>query len=221
MNSPVLESDDVSRPVTRDWVRLVFLSAGALIIFRGIDTNLYRLLAPHNEALAALADLRLTSILAIGAVALMTRPRVGWHLALPDRRLMPWTALWLAGAFAAVHFAGIGKVTLLRWQDTVTFLTTGLVAEELLCRGLVFDAASRIWGVRNSSRPSGAVLWSAAVFALMHHQHHGFRFDVPAWLQVAWTFPFGVLLGWMTERTRSFIPAIAIHFLNNLLVTVA
>ena len=47
------------------------------------------------------------------------------------------------------------------------------------------------------------MLFSAAIFALMHLQYHAFRLDAASLSQVAWTFPFGILLGWIVERTGS------------------
>lgn len=199
------------------WVRLLAVSAATLVVFR-IDSLLYRLLAPWSSALAMLADLRLSSLVLIGLGWAAFKPRLGWQMRPLDRGLVKWTGIWLAGAFVGTHLLGMGQVHLTRWQDEVAFLITGLLAEELLCRGLVLDAATRLWPWGGSRGPSVAAFWSAVIFALMHHQHHAFRFSPAAWFQVAWTFPLGLLLAWLTERTRSLLPAIGVHFLNNLIV---
>lgn len=70
--------------------------------------------------------------------------------------------------------------------------------EELLFRGLVLSAM----------RPAGdgvAVFGSALIFALMHNSLS----------QLPFTFVLGLLLGYITVRTQSILPAMLIHFLNN------
>ena len=117
----------------------------------------------------------------------------------------------------SVHSFGFGRVPLARWQDVFAFTFTGPLAEELLIRGLVLTAAARIWPP-SDLRPSRAVFFAATTFSLMHLQYHSFRFDSASCAQLAWTFPFGVLTGWMAERTGSLWPSFALHLLNNALV---
>jgi membrane protease YdiL (CAAX protease family) len=198
--------------------KLAALTALALVVFRAVDTGLYRLFAP--SPLAMLADLRVTSACLLLALVLVGSARR--VLALPRRpgsRIWPFIAGWLGGMVVSVRFAGIGRVPLPRWQDVVAFNCTGPLAEELLVRGLVLTAATRFWPPAGD-RPSRAVLFSAAIFALMHLQYHAYRFDSASLAQVAWTFPMGILLGWIVERTGSLWPSLALHVLNNVLVQV-
>jgi membrane protease YdiL (CAAX protease family) len=184
-----------------------------------VDTGTYRLLAPHSRSLALAPDLRLTSMFLLVVMVVSTRPGLSLRWVLPPRKVVIVAVCWVAASAWWVHATGIGKIQLDRWQDVVAFLFTGLVAEELLCRGLVLGAALKTFNGRSARWM--AVLWSAGVFALMHHQYHGFRFDSGAWMQVLWTLPFGVVLGLLTERTRSLLPALLVHFVNNVLVFVA
>lgn len=77
--------------------------------------------------------------------------------------------------------------------------------EETLFRGLVYAGFLRRWG------PAGAVLGSAAVFAVFH--------VVPAlW---AYLLPFGLFLGWVRWHHRTIWASVAAHALNNALTMVA
>ena len=72
------------------------------------------------------------------------------------------------------------------------------VTEELLMRGLVLKNLSRV-----SQRL--AILLSAFLFALMHENL----------LQFLFTFPLGILLGYITIRHNSVTPAIIVHIAVN------
>jgi membrane protease YdiL (CAAX protease family) len=73
------------------------------------------------------------------------------------------------------------------------------VAEELVFRGVLTRAlVQRV-------RPIGAVLISAAVFALYH--------VFPP--QMVSTFALGIVLAWITLRSRSIVPSTIVHVLNN------
>jgi len=76
------------------------------------------------------------------------------------------------------------------------------VAEELLFRGFVYPA------LRNHLQVLPALLLSSMAFGLMH-------VNSPLNWQI---LVFGVVLGVLYERTRSVIPCVVCHALNNLLV---
>jgi sodium transport system permease protein len=80
------------------------------------------------------------------------------------------------------------------------------ICEELLFRGAVLD------GLRRDRAPARAVLLQAALFALAHASVH----------RLAPTFLLGVLLGTVTLRARSVLPAMLLHALyNGTLVVIA
>jgi membrane protease YdiL (CAAX protease family) len=200
--------------LTRAWLRLAAATAFALVVFRTVDSGLYRLTRDSLPSLALLADVRIPSLALIAALVLAgdARARLAWPRR--DTRTLPWIAGWLGGMLVSVHFFGVGRIPLPRWQDTVAFNLTGPLAEELLIRGLVLSAAERVM-------PAGrALVFSALVFALMHLQYHAFRIDAASCAQLAWTFPFGILLAWLAQRTGSLWPSLALHWLNNALVRV-
>jgi membrane protease YdiL (CAAX protease family) len=72
-------------------------------------------------------------------------------------------------------------------------------SEELMFRGLIQPQFERRWG------RWPAILSAALLFGLVHGDPR----------HVPFAAALGVLLGWITSRTRSLRPAIALHFINN------
>jgi membrane protease YdiL (CAAX protease family) len=86
--------------------------------------------------------------------------------------------------------------------DIWSFLTVAVAAavlEELIFRGIVFDGLVRNYG------PLAAILVSAFLFGLIHLN---FTQGVGAGI-------LGLYLGWVYWKTKSLIPVIFIHFVNN------
>ena len=110
----------------------------------------------------------------------------------------------LTPAQVGIHL--LGDTTTL---STVIYLVLlGLIApiaEELLFRGFVYAA------LRNHLSAVPAILLSSVAFGLMH-------VNTPGNWQI---LVFGVVLGVLYERTRSVIPCVICHALNNLLVFAA
>jgi len=71
--------------------------------------------------------------------------------------------------------------------------------EEVLCRGIILR------GLLHYYSPWKAILWSAAMFAVMH---------LNPWQAIP-AFLIGTLMGWIYYKTRSLWATIFIHFLNN------
>jgi uncharacterized protein len=87
------------------------------------------------------------------------------------------------------------------------------IGEEILFRGYLFRTLRRIWG----ARPWAAYVVSALIFALAHAAAATeglIALLVPA-------FVMGLLLAWGTERTRSIIPSVIAHSMNNGLALLA
>lgn len=205
--------------VARKHLELVATAVSALVAFRAVDGGLYRILELRAPRLALLADLRITSLVLIASLVVATHARASLGAPRMSRRVVSWSAAWLAGESLLVHFTGIGRVPLERWQDVVAFSATGPVAEELLVRGLVLTAAQKVWP-STSDGPSRAGTFSAVVFSLMHLQYWSYEVSAASCAQMLWTFPLGILCAWIAERTKSLRPSVALHLLNNLLVQV-
>ncbi|MDR1896331.1 MAG: CPBP family intramembrane metalloprotease [Prevotellaceae bacterium] len=83
-----------------------------------------------------------------------------------------------------------------------SFLTVVIAApilEELLCRGIILK------GLLTHIAPYKAIVWSSLIFAAMH---------LNPWQGIA-AFIIGFISGWLFWKTKSIIPSIFIHFLNN------
>jgi membrane protease YdiL (CAAX protease family) len=78
------------------------------------------------------------------------------------------------------------------------------LAEEILFRGVLAR------GLATTRRPLFAIGVSSAVFGMYH--------VLPA--QVVATFMLGCLLGLFTLRSRSIVPSVVVHFLNNAIAIV-
>lgn len=87
-------------------------------------------------------------------------------------------------------------------KDIWTFVMVGItgpILEEILFRGVILD------GFLNRYKPGKAIFWSAFLFGLFHMNPWQF---IPAFLT-------GLLLGYIYLKTRSLIPVIFIHIINN------
>ncbi|MFA6335038.1 MAG: type II CAAX endopeptidase family protein [Bacteroidales bacterium] len=73
------------------------------------------------------------------------------------------------------------------------------VLEELFCRGIILR------GLLKHLSPVKAILWSAAIFGVIH---------LNPWQAIP-AFLIGVLMGWIYWKTRSLWTTIFIHFINN------
>ncbi len=87
-------------------------------------------------------------------------------------------------------------------RAVLMFLLIGIIGpvmEELLFRGIILD------GLLKRYDPWSAIMISALFFGLIHLNLIQFIFG----------FVFGLLLGWVYWKSRSLVPAIIIHALNN------
>ena len=75
------------------------------------------------------------------------------------------------------------------------------VAEELLCRGAILGTLL----VMMPRRPWVCIVVSALIFGLIHLNP----------VQIVFGSLYGLLLGWLFWRTRSLLPSIVVHVVNN------
>jgi membrane protease YdiL (CAAX protease family) len=101
------------------------------------------------------------------------------------------------------EFTGSGVIGS-RWA-LLALVVIPPIMEETLYRGVLFGALAGRWGFW-----VGAVA-SSALFGLAHGQAN----------VSVYTFILGMLLCWLYARTRSIIPGIILHTLNNLLAWLA
>ena len=55
------------------------------------------------------------------------------------------------------------------------------------------------------------------LFSIQHLQYHHYHVNAQALTQVAYTFPLGLVLGYVRSDTARLMPAIGVHFLNNII----
>ncbi len=93
-------------------------------------------------------------------------------------------------------------MAMLATRDIWTFMMVGItgpILEEALFRGIILD------GFLIRYRPGKAIFWSAFLFGLFHLNPWQF---IPGFL-------IGLLLGYIYMKTRSLLPVILIHVVNN------
>jgi membrane protease YdiL (CAAX protease family) len=94
--------------------------------------------------------------------------------------------------------------------DSASLLVFGLLAEELVFRGALFELAEEGLSAR-------AAVWVTAVcFGLSHWSYHGFDVTAAAAEQVSYTTAMGFLLGSQRRWSRGLTLPIATHFVINL-----
>lgn len=87
-------------------------------------------------------------------------------------------------------------------RDMWTFLTVGItgpILEEILFRGVILE------GFLSRYKPGKAIFWSALLFGLFH---------MNPWQTIP-AFFIGLVLGYIYLKTRSLLPVIFIHIVNN------
>ena len=85
------------------------------------------------------------------------------------------------------------------WLGILAVAIVGPILEEMLFRGAVTSVLLKAYS------PTKAIIYSALIFGIFHIN--------PA--QVLNAFLLGLLLGWLFYKTRSLIPGILVHILNN------
>ncbi|QIF80564.1 CPBP family intramembrane glutamic endopeptidase [Brevundimonas sp. 'scallop'] len=194
-------------------VGLLAATAASPLLVYACDRGLLHLIAPMGQpwidmALARPASFVVCGLLFLGLVQEQAA-RLPWPQSL---RLAIIVGLVFALA-SAVGVAGGAFSPTLPGSALIGFLLLGLMAEEWLFRGVVFEAFRRLapWGDR------GAVIGSALLFAVSHLGYHSFQPTPAALQQVAYTLPLGLALGWLRLRTgRIILPGALAHLMFNL-----
>lgn len=133
-----------------------------------------------------------------------------WHIVLGLSVLIP--SLWVEGLIPeSLKEDVLADVLPEMLSSPWGYIAVGLlapIAEEVVFRGAILCAAYSVFSKNVGERPEArwtAIIMTAFLFAGVHFN--------PA--QMPHAMLMGILLGWLTMRTRSIIPAIIIHWLNN------
>ena len=87
----------------------------------------------------------------------------------------------------------------MNFASFLTVVVAAPILEEWLCRGIILR------GLLRQGSPWRAIVWSAAIFAIMH---------LNPWQAVP-AFVLGILFGWIYWKTRSLWLCIFMHVVNN------
>jgi membrane protease YdiL (CAAX protease family) len=186
--------------------------ASPFILF-AVDRGLLAFVAANAPGLVDPVLARPASFAACGLLFLLL---VGSRSLLP---VQPWSrargpTLCVCLVTAAVAAGGVALGAtgpVLPGTALIGFLALGLMAEEWLFRGVVFETFLRLtrWG------SAGAVWGSAFLFAVSHFGYHSFQPTPAAWAQVGFTFVMGLALGWLRLRSGRIIPGALAHLSIN------
>ncbi len=143
----------------------------------------------------------------------MPRPETDWRRI--RRVSLIWLGFWLLVSVAAALYAGhwVRYPLAQTIPQLIGFLAFGPLQEELLFRGAIFELAERSLTKSFARFP---IFFSAALFGLHHLQLHGFALSPAALLQVAFTFPMGIVFGLLRVESQSLWPGWLLHLLTNL-----
>lgn len=182
------------------------------------DRYLYQIFESIFKPLAIIADLRLTSLSIVFVAYLWLRKKYLLNFSAikeNQKRTLVLAAIWL---IATAYFVLIKKVwvpTLKDWIDYVAFMITGLIAEEILFRGIIFDLSTKVFGDKKLLSFSMPVLFSAVVFGLQHLAYHKFEINAASITQVIYTTFTGIVFARIKESTGSLYWVILFHMINN------
>jgi membrane protease YdiL (CAAX protease family) len=161
---------------------LILISVGVLSLglISVTDKLLFNFLKNLDSSLSLLADLRLSSLLLVSFLYIGI---LKTHIVEPSVKILPTKKdfrgpiIWLV---LTAYFVLIKKVwvpNLKDWVDWTAFMITGLVAEEILFRGILYDLCVKVFQDRRILNLSMPVLITSILFGLQHLSYHGFKIN--------------------------------------------
>jgi membrane protease YdiL (CAAX protease family) len=226
MNGGREESESVGTTSRlRAWGVFVVLCLASLGLLSIVDDSAWNVSMRIAPSFAFLGRYRIASLGVCVALCTLVAGRAAFRFPsteAPWRMVAGVAAMWVIGTGVAVLGFKVWTPTL-HFRDAAdytSFLGTGLLGEELLFRGALYAAASRVFRDHPAFR-LGPIVWSTAVlFAAAHAQYHGFRLTSASVVQVLYTLPAGLVFGFVRKHTGSVWPGTALHLLCNLLSVV-
>jgi len=196
-----------------------------LLVFMGIASSAFH--KPYGDAKTGTIGR-----LAVTACVLLLAWRLNWLEASGITRLGNWQ-VWLLAGIGLVYFASAslysfyGKVafdfsSLLRLSDSRTIITTQFVvgvSEEILFRGLVLYALTRVWG-NTAQGIIGGVILTSLLFAALHLTQV-FTQGISPSSALLLTLETTILSIWWAALVvlgGSIWPAVILHFVVNAVV---
>lgn len=149
-----------------------------------------------------------TAVVLLGYVAyrrFMPSPPPAWWRGAGRMAAMVVTATAMVLVVTAVALPADDRTRL----DLLRITMVGVLGEEVLFRGLVWDAVARTAPCRRSDLLALGV--TSGLFSLAHLQYHGFALTTEAVGQLGYTLVAGVVLGWLRLRTGGLALPLAVH----------
>lgn len=209
----------------KDRVALVILAVVSLGLLSFVDDNVYRLAQAYAPGLGWIAEYRVTSLAVCLFAYLISGPDRSYQ---PPARDTNWrmiaivAAFWFVPQVLMVYVVHVPVPMLRTAPDFVAFLLTGLLAEELLFRGAIFQLAQRALPrtlvTVGAELPLWPIVVSALCFSLAHLQYYGFAITGASVAQVSYTMIMGLMWGTLRPLSSSMWPAVGVHVVTNLLV---
>lgn len=195
----------------------------SLVLYQAANRGVADVLWPYRDTVGFVWRWQLPAVLAAVALCVLCDGGRSWRFPLRSSRrlIVVLSAAWLTVLAVATFGFDVGTS---HWEslrlDLVVGLVMGVVAEELVFRGAVFQLAERVRPGREGSLLSFPVLVSGGLFALGHLQY--WQFDVGETFAARYyTFALGLILGMTRGRSRSLWPPLAIHMVGNVLAVLA
>jgi membrane protease YdiL (CAAX protease family) len=218
---------------------LVLAAGVSLVVLRAPDVGLFSALFPSQARAIArtrgagavvkpsdvqrfLFDWRVASVAIVALLYVLSDG--GRTLRLPSRQsvrgvvgvAVGWLVVLSLGTFVW-HKGTVEYSTL---PNALQFAAVGVLAEELLFRGVVFGLAEKAFANTRIPAATAAIVISAVLFGLGHLQYFGFSVAT-TWRLRSYTPLLGLVLGWVRSRTESIWPSVALHAVGNVLARVA
>jgi membrane protease YdiL (CAAX protease family) len=200
-------------------IALSILACVSLFLISTLDRGIYHWLDGHAASLSIIADLRLTSLATILGIYFCTKryfpteDRKG--TAEEIKRALLLAVIWI---LATAYFVLIRKTwvpALNRWIDTFAFMITGLLGEELLFRGALYDLSVKTFGLKNFARFSVPVWITSILFGVQHLGYHHFQINSASITQIIYTTVMGLFFCNLREASGRLWPVVLLHLLTN------
>lgn len=194
------------------------LSLGLIAAVDSIAINIFN---SHFPFFFSIAQIRLFSLVICFSLYYFSTFK-----APPSPEVPNWKKSLLIASFwisSAIYFVLIKKIPVLQiqgWEDIVSFMATGLLAEELLFRGYIYSLIKKNYPNLCFLNIPCSVVISSLLFGLHHLSYHHFQFSFESMAQVCGTLIMGLFLGSIRESSGQVWPAVLLHFLNNSLTII-
>lgn len=197
---------------------LLISSFASLGFIQIVDRFFFNALGGSGSTFSIIGDLRISSLFILIATYLWLKGIFDFKSAFkPEllKRSIIVGSIWLVMTGYFVLFKRVWVPNLSDWIDFVSFMVLGLIAEEILFRGIIFDLAKAKFKDRMFLSFSFPVLLSSVLFGLQHLSYHAFKLTPASITQVTYTIFMGLVFGLIRESTGRLWPIILFHMMNN------